>query len=787
MGHSVIYDPTLVILSVFVAIFASYVALNLGHSVTHSRGRGQLAWLSGGALALGIGIWSMHFTGMLAFEMPGMEMAYDLPLMILSIVVAILGSALALYVISRPKVTFDSIAISGVMMAVAIAGMHYIGMYSMRMQARIEWNYYLVALSILIALVASFAALKILISLRNKPDRVMQMSLASVLMGVAISGMHYTGMLAATFIHDHSLAIQGRHILVTSGLAVATVATTMMVLVLALAGSIGQRVIVARQKRNEEILGKSEEKFRRLVDAVKDYAILMLDPDGNITTWNSGAQRITGYAASEIIGKHMSTLYTELDAHSDLASRELLVARELGHFECEALRVKKDGSRYWAHIVLDPLYDRGRLTGYSKVIRDVTQLRAINEELERRVQERTVELEQLAAQLKAAKEEAEIANETKSSFLANMSHEIRTPLGAIIGFSELMSNNELPQEERANAADVIKRNGKVLSTIINDILDLSKVEAGKLEVESTTLVLNELLEDLGTLLGLDASAKGISFEIEKVGGLPSVLTTDPVRLRQILFNVIGNAIKFTEKGGVKLTVRVSPKDPAKLQFVVKDTGHGITEEQRERLFSPFSQGDATTTRKFGGTGLGLVLSKKLAGALRGDVLLLDSERGKGSTFSIEISHGQDPRSLPLPHPAESALAKPSTPEKLKELNDRKILVVDDSPDNLMLIGRMLSLAGAEVDTASNGREGVHKAMGGDFSMVLMDLQMPEMDGYQAVKELRAQGFDRPVIALTAHAMKEERKRCLDSGFDNHLTKPVDRAALINTLASYEAR
>lgn len=906
----VVYSPFLIVLSVLVAIFASYVALNIAYSVTQARGRAQLIWLLGGSIAMGVGIWSMHFVGMLAFEMPDMEMAYDIPLMVLSVAVAIIGSALALFVVSRPVVPLASLLSSGVAMAAAISGMHYIGMYSMRMEARIIWNYPLVALSILIALGASYAALMIAIRLRDNPDRVTLLLASSTLMGFAISGMHYTGMVAATFVHDHSAAIEESDLLVTSGLTIATISTTMLILGIALLSSIGARIMASRQKKTEAIIGTSEEKYRVLVEAVKDYAIFMVDPRGFIMSWNSGAERITGYQQQEIVGKHMSLLYGQEDESSLIAQTELVKGRESGHFEDEKIQVRKDGTPFWANIVLDPLFDSsGEVTGFSKVVRDITHLkkaeersRSLNEELEKRVQERTLALQaresqlrtisnaiptlvaqvdtqerflfvndafcdwlqesrgtiqsltfrellgearylenkpyidralrgetvsyerrstsghrqsdlsitfvpefddhgqtqsfivvaadvsnykRIEAELKNAKEAAEVANETKSAFLANMSHEIRTPLGAVIGFSEMMAEAELSPAEKANTIEIIKRNGKLLSTIINDILDLSKVEAGHLETERVEVPLMEMVHETAVLLNLEASGKGVLLSVARDGRLPKMIKTDPTRLRQILFNIVGNAVKFTDKGSVTVTVSLCTDNPQKLCFAVQDTGTGISEEQARRLFSPFVQADVTTTRRFGGTGLGLVLSKKLAHLLGGDVRLVRSAPGQGSTFEILIDHGQINESFADAPTGPTQVATTShVPPRERSLESLKVLVVDDSPDNLALIKRILRIAGAEVETANNGKEAIQQALGNKFDLILMDLQMPEMDGHEATRELRRQGYSRPIIALTAHAMKEERKRCLESGFDDHLTKPVDREALIHVVGKY---
>ena len=754
----VAYSPSLVLLSVAVAIFASYVALNLAYSVTQAQGKARLIWLTCGSLAMGIGIWSMHFVGMLAFEMPGMDMAYDIPLMALSVLVAVMGSALALFVVSRPSVPLLSLIASGIAMATAIAGMHYIGMFSMRMNARIEWDPVLVALSILIALGASFAALMISIRVRNNPENVTLPALASIIMGFAIAGMHYTGMIAATFVHDESAKIEDYNLLVSSGVTVVTVLATTIILGIALASSIAQRIISTRQKRMQErtfAIQKRETQLRTITNAIPtlvaqlDHHERFLFANEAFCDWfNCDTSTIRSLTFRDVLGEDR---YPANKIYIDKALAGETVSYERNSRSRDRHRV--------LNITFMPEFDaQKRVLGFLIVASDVSQYKAIEAELQK------------------AKQLAEVANETKSAFLANMSHEIRTPLGAVIGFSELLVSDEMSEDEKKNAVAIIKRNGKLLSTIINDILDLSKVEAGKLEIESAPVSLRDILAEISTLLKLEADGKGIKFDVVYDGEIPKTVHTDPTRLRQVLFNIIGNAIKFTQRGSVIVTVKI---ENSKILFTVKDTGTGISQEQAARLFSPFTQADATMTRRFGGTGLGLVLSKKLANALGGDVVLARSELGAGSTFVVSID----------PHIAKGETEKPAPKAeaavpRLAELSKFNILIVDDSLDNLELFKHILTLTGARVDTANNGREGVEKAMRGDFNAILMDLQMPEMDGYEATKELRKQGFKRPIIALTAHAMKEERQRCLDNGFDNHLTKPIDRKSLLNVLSEY---
>jgi signal transduction histidine kinase/ActR/RegA family two-component response regulator len=413
----------------------------------------------------------------------------------------------------------------------------------------------------------------------------------------------------------------------------------------------------------------------------------------------------------------------------------------------------------------------------------LTLIRAV--EVALRARKRQYEVRNLLAALQRSKDEAERANIAKTEFLANVSHEIRTPMGAILGFLDLMKNPMNDPQENRNYMGVVERNSQQLLRLIDDILDLSKVEAGKMTVERMQFCLTDILVDLSSTMAFRAGEKGIGFELKINGLIPDQIVADPVRLRQILGNIVGNAIKFTQKGQVQVTVGFS--DPF-LLFTVKDTGLGISPAQETKLFQPFSQADTSTTRKFGGTGLGLVLSKRLAELLGGSLTLAESKVGIGSIFSVKIR----PLLVPTARMVgkEALIYSGSSREHMTSeniLGGLSVLLVEDSPDNQVLISTYLRKLGADVKTACDGLQGLDIATQENFDVVLMDVQMPRMDGHEATRALRSQHYGKPIVALTAHAMNEERSRCFESGFTDFLTKPVQREQLLNVLTRYVPR
>jgi len=411
----------------------------------------------------------------------------------------------------------------------------------------------------------------------------------------------------------------------------------------------------------------------------------------------------------------------------------------------------------------------------------VTNLTGARANLEQKVLERTAELER--------------ANRAKNEFLANMSHEIRTPMTAILGYAELCLAHDIPETDRRRYAEIIHTNGEHLLSVINEILDVSKIEAGRMTVEPTVCAPFEVVSEVKALMEVRAREKGLAFSIENVGAIPEVVRTDPTRLRQILLNLVNNAIKFTEVGKVVLRFRCEPdaNGTARLLFEVEDTGVGLSPDQIERVFHPFVQADSSTTRKYGGSGLGLTISKTLAGLLGGD-LVCTSELGKGSIFRLWIDPG----------PLEGVNCLTEFPRRL--LGDRptrplagpgpalqgRVLLAEDVAVNRRLISTILLRTGLRVDEAENGELALQKTLaardaGRPYDIVFMDMQMPVMDGYESTRRLRQAGYLRPIVALTSHSMAGERKRCLDAGCDEYMTKPLDRLVLVQMLGRFLPR
>ena len=468
------------------------------------------------------------------------------------------------------------------------------------------------------------------------------------------------------------------------------------------------------------------------------------------------------------------------------------LAEEKPEFDVEFRFRRNEGGWMWirgrARIVEhDELGKPRRMIGTHT---DITERKRAEEEL----RDYSLALEAANKDLELLSQAAEASNRAKSEFLANMSHEIRTPMTAILGFSEVLAES-ITDSQQLEMIRTVKLNGEHLLQIINDILDLSKIEAGKLEVESSPCSPCQVLADVVAMMDVRAKKKGLSLGLEYDGTIPRTIQSDATRLRQILINLAGNAVKFTKNGEVRLVARVLEvqSDSPKLQVDVIDTGVGMTEEQVGRLFVPFQQADTSTTRKFGGTGLGLAISKRLAQSLGGDIVV-ESEFGRGSKFTVTVDTGPLEGVEFVEDPTEAKVSLTPTNRHAVQgtLVNCRVLLAEDGPDNRRLISLLLRKAGVEVELVENGLAAHDLAMnsqaeGTPFDVILMDMQMPIMDGYEATLRLREAGYAGPIIALTAHAMSTDREKCLHAGCDDHMAKPVDREGLISLISKYVSR
>jgi len=486
------------------------------------------------------------------------------------------------------------------------------------------------------------------------------------------------------------------------------------------------------------------------------------DPSGIITDVNKQMEALTGCTRDELIGAPFKSYFTDPE-RAEAAINLVLSEKKVTDYELTACAL--DGKKTVVSYNATTFYDRGRtLQGVFAAARDVTERKRVE------------------AELQQAKSAAESANQTKSDFLASMSHEIRTPMGTIIGIADLLAKTPLSLEQD-KYVQIFRRAGDNLLNLINDILDLSKVEASQLELERTGFSLNDLLEKVVEMVAVRAREKGLALVCEIARNVPRDLVGDPTRLQQVLLNLLGNAIKFTESGEVAL--RVTPDADSRIQsalrFTISDTGIGIPGEKLGAVFERFTQADSSTTRRFGGSGLGLTISKRLVELMDGRIWV-ESEVGKGSVFSFAVP-------LEIGAGATRGAAMPVGMDPEPPLQALSILLVEDSLDNRTITLAYLRDTPYRVDVAENGAIACEKLAAGGYDLVLMDRQMPVMDGLAATRKIRQWELANhrrptPIIALTAAALKGDREMCIAAGCTAFLTKPIKQEVLLQAIKEH---
>jgi PAS domain S-box-containing protein len=551
---------------------------------------------------------------------------------------------------------------------------------------------------------------------------------------------------------------------------------------------LGMAIDISKRKRAEEQI--------RLQSAALECVgngVVITDTSGTIQWVNPEFTRLTGYSLEEAIGKNPRILKSgEQDqiVYKDLW--ETILSGKVWAGELKNLR--KDGQLYVEEMTIAPVRAvTGEITNFVAIKQDVTERKRIE------------------AELVKARDLAEVANRAKSDFLANMSHEIRTPMNGIIGMTELALDTHLTEEQH-DYLGTVKQSAEALLNVINDVLDFSKIEAGKMDLEVTAFSLQELLGETMKCLALRAREKKLDLRCDLANGIPPLMSGDPLRLRQILLNLVCNAIKFTERGEIAVSAEVHSTSDQKLvvHFQVRDTGVGIPADKLTYIFQPFSQADSSTTRKYGGTGLGLTISARIVEMMHGR-MWVESEPGQGSTFHFTAEFAASGAPAPgsetdseklnemptvavdgaSPAGTQATSSAPESspqPEILAGQRGLRILLAEDNAINRRLAVHLLEKAGHMVEVAENGSQALAMVKLHRFDVVLMDVQMPEMDGLEATAAIRNCELHThahiPIIAMTAHAMKGDRERCLQAGMDGYISKPINRNELLALVAEH---
>jgi signal transduction histidine kinase/CheY-like chemotaxis protein len=760
------YNPLLVVLSVLIASLGAYASLGLAGRISAAdTAMARRSWLAAGAITMGIGIWAMHFIGMLAFQLP-LSFTYNVPVTLLSMAPAILASGIMLYVISWERIGFGKLCLGGTFMGAGIGVMHYTGMAAMRMDAVMRYDPLLFVVSVIVAVVLATTALytKFLASSRYSHYRPHWTKFsAALVMGSAVACMHYTGMAAAYFFPGSGGPDLGAGVEATWLGVWVTLAAVLIT---------GLAIFVTLVDTRLEAAAYSERRSRaRLLEAIASISegFALYDTDDRLVLCNTRYRELMPAGQGEdVIGMPFAQivrmaaengLIRDAEGHIDAWVAERIAQ----HRQPRGPHIQQRSNGRWMQINERQVKDIGTVAVYT----DITELKQAEREMAYAIQE-----------VRQAHAAAEEANRAKSNFLATMSHEIRTPMNGVIGMTGLLLDTNLTPEQR-EYADTVRRSGEALLAILNDILDFSKIEADKLDLEQIDFELRLTVEDVLELLAEHAHNKGLELAYLIHAGLPTWVAGDPGRLRQILTNLVSNAVKFTERGEVVVHVTLADEtdQDALIRFAVTDTGIGIPADVQSRLFQAFSQADGSTTRKYGGTGLGLAISKRLA-EMMGGTIGIESTPGEGSIFWFTVRLAK--------RPAPPTVAHGEQPR----LPGLRVLCVDDNVTNRALIEAQLSAWGMQVESVEDGwraleclRLACHEA--NPYALALLDYQMPEMDGITLAHAIKAEPALASVrlILLTSFGYRGQSGAAQRAGFEAYLLKPIRQSQLYDCIAT----
>jgi PAS domain S-box-containing protein len=744
------YDFRLVGLSIVIAMGAADAAINMAGRTVVAPEHSRLAWLGGGAVAMGLGIWSMHYIGMLAYILP-VPVLYDLPTVLVSLLTAILASAVALYCVSRPNLAAGSVALASLAMGAGIASMHYIGMAAMRVPAMCHYDPVIFAASIGIAVVVSAVALMLAFRYRSASQFDFHKIASAIVMGLAVAAMHYTGMAAVTWMPSPLVGDVSNAVSVSS-VGIAGIAIVTLVI-------LGTTVVTSWVDRRFQLqqsqLTASEERYR-LLFARSIAPIYKTSLDGTILDCNDAYASSLGYSSRlDLIGRSANASYLD-PAEGQFLIASLAATGQLTNREVRFKR--KDETPIW---VLEN----------ANVVQDAkTGIRSIQSTFLDISDRKRAEVA-----LKDAKEAAEAANLAKSEFLASMSHEIRTPMNGVIGMAGLLLDTDLTPEQHEYAL-TLRHSAESLLAIINDILDFSKIEAGKMNIEPIAFDLFVAVEETTELFQSKLQDKKLEMIVRYDPDLPLRFICDPGRIRQILVNLIGNAIKFTARGHIYVNVeRVKLEDgKADVRLTVEDTGVGIPEDKLRSVFERFTQADASTTRKYGGTGLGLSICRRLVHLLGGNIQVR-SKVNEGSAFTFTLPLAVDD-------------TVPSPPIREVAIENLRVLYVDDNSINRFILHEQMDhwklrnacfCSGAE--TLAAMRSACNS--GDPFHIAIADHEMPGMDGLELAKEIKANPHLREtlLVMLSSRGRRGDARQAKEAGFAAYLSKPTKPRDLLDVL------